>query len=170
MPMHKVSRRGLAKLVGAASVVGTASVAQAATPAPKVTPAAGPALWALIAPFKAGDELGFGWRIEALGLTERGSAQLVLVQGAGKRKARVDLCRRQGEPRGVAHTEALDLMLMNGAAGSMRSDEALGRALRAFAARLETSPQLQELASLTAHDEALALGNAALLSDSNKVT
>ena len=162
MPMHKVSRRGLAKLVGAASVVGTASVAQAATPAPKATSAAGPGLWALIAPFKAGDELGFGWRIEALGLTDRGTAQLVLAHAGGKRKPRVDVCRRVGAPRAVAHTKDLDLMLMNGAAGSMRSDEALGRALIAFAARLQTSPQSKELASLMAHDEALALGDAAL--------
>lgn len=169
MPMHKVSRRGLAKLVGAASVVGTAGAAQAATAVPKAASATGPAPWALIAPFKAGDELGFGWRIEDLGLTPRGTAQLVLAHVGGKRKARVDLCRREGAPRGLAHTDTLDLMLMNGATGSMRSDEALGRALLAFAARLQTSPQSQELASLMAHDETLALGDAAL-QDSSKAT
>lgn len=148
--MHKVSRRGLAKLVGAVSLAGSARVAKAATPAPFV---AGPAPWALIAPFKAGDDLGFGWQIADLQLTERGSAQLSLTHSGGKRKARVDLCRRSGEPRGVAHTASLDLMLMNGATGSMRSDEALGRVLCAFAARLETSAQSLELASLAAHVE-----------------
>ena len=170
MSKHKVSRRGLAKLVGAIGVGTSARVAQAAPAAPKATLATGPALWALIAPFKAGDELGFGWHIEALGVTERGSAQLVLVQAGSKHKARVDLCRRQGEPRGLAHTKTLDLMLMNGATGAMRSNEALGRALRSFAAQLQTSPQLQELASLAVHDETVALGNSATLQDSNKVT
>jgi hypothetical protein len=153
MPMDKVSRRGLAKLVGAVSLAGSARVAKAATPTPFV---AGPAPWALITPFKAGDDLGFGWQIADLQMTERGSAQLSLAHSSSKRKARVDLRRRSGEPRGLAHTATLDLMLMNGATGSMRSDEALGRAVRAFAARLETSAESLELASLSPHVEANA--------------
>ena len=91
--------------------------------------------WELLAPVGPGSELGGGWTACALSTVSHGAAILTLAHPTGA-NARVHVCRRAGASRGVASTKHLDFMLMNGAAGSEPTDEALSRAVKTVALRV----------------------------------
>jgi MoaA/NifB/PqqE/SkfB family radical SAM enzyme/ferredoxin len=96
--------------------------------------------WQLLAPFGEGTALGLGWALDSLGPIRGGAAVLVLrnasVAGSGG-VARVTVRRNGGAPVGVAHTEHLDFMLMNGGGGAGKTDESIARVLRGLATALE---------------------------------
>ena len=104
------------------------SLAKAATQDPR-------APWALIAPLAAGSYVGFGWEVETLSQVRRGAPVLTLVHPSGER-ARVHLCRRNGQARGLTHTDHLDLLLMNGGDGHQPTSECIGRAVKTVAMRI----------------------------------
>ncbi|GEM_PF-3228219 len=130
--------------IAAASVVGSLTPevsAKIAPAAPRPAPASrsdrtdSRAPWTLLAPLQAGDALGLGWVLGDLEPVRRGAAVLVL-DGPDGRSARVHLCRRGDVPVGVASTEEVDLVLMNGGDGDDPTVESLGRVLRSLAARM----------------------------------
>ena len=112
--------------------------------------------WTLLAPFAAGTPLALGWGIESLSPVRGGAATLVL-QHAEHGRARIALRRNGGAPLGVAHTDAIDFMLMNGGSGGSTTEESVGRVLRALAAALQSQPagppEARELAALQPHAE-----------------
>ncbi|MFN8643457.1 MAG: 2Fe-2S iron-sulfur cluster-binding protein [Candidatus Binatia bacterium] len=132
------------------------------------TPAAGRAAeaadgadppWQLLAPFEAGMPLALGWTLESLAPVRGGATTLVLAH-ADLGRARVAIRRNGGAPLGVAHTGGLDFMLMNGGSGAARTEESVGRVLRALAQALQQhgdpSATAAEQAGLLPHSEAPA--------------
>jgi ferredoxin len=91
--------------------------------------------WALIDPFSAGSTLGMGWVLDSLSPVRGGAATLVL-RHERKGVARVAIRRNNGRPRGVAHTEHLDFMLLNAGSGATQTEESIERVLVAFAESL----------------------------------
>ena len=130
----------------------TPGEARAAEPAEGADPP-----WALLAPFAEGTPLALGWSIESLSPVRGGAATLVLAH-AELGRARIAIRRNGGAPLGVAHTADLDLMLMNGGSGDTRTEESVGRILRALARALDeraTGPSdAAQRAGLSPHAEA----------------
>lgn len=94
--------------------------------------------WALLAPFSEGTPLALGWVLESLSPVRNGATTMVLRhQQHGI--ARVAIRRNSGAPLGVAHTDHLDFMLMNGGGGTTQTDESIGRILIALARALRTN-------------------------------
>ena len=96
--------------------------------------------WALLAPFGEGSPLALGWSIESLSPVRGGAATLLLAHPE-RGRARIAIRRNGGAPLGVAHTDALDFLLMNGGSGGARTDESVGRVLIALARTLARSPR-----------------------------
>lgn len=153
----------LVSTVGAVSTVaGVPGLAQAAEPGPAAlpplppVPAASPA-W-LVHPLQPGTPLGLGWSLGAVHPPERGAVVVELTQGA--RLARVHVCQHQGQPRGLAHTEWLDLLLMDGGTGQSPTEEGLGRVVRALAQVIrqnELRPGAEaQIAALMTHGDRVA--------------
>lgn len=113
--------------------------------------------WELLAPFAEGAPLALGWAIESLSPVRGGAATLVLAH-ADHGRARVVIRRNGGAPLGVAHTADLDFMLMNGGSGGTRTEESVGRILRALARALDERaagpPDAARRAGLQPHAEA----------------
>src|SRR5205823_4568498 len=105
--------------------------------------------WALLAPFGEGTPLPLGWSIESLSPIRAGAATLVLAH-AEHGRARIAIRRNGGAPLGVAHTDALDFMLMNGGSGGTRTEESVGRVLIALARVLGAQPASPAAAHLVA--------------------
>jgi hypothetical protein len=92
--------------------------------------------------------------VASLSAVVEGSAILTLRHRSG-RKVAARIVRRGVAPIGVAQTRDLDLLLINGAKGSRRTEELVARTLRSMAARIRrrengapTSPQaLAEMAA-----------------------
>jgi ferredoxin len=105
--------------------------------------------WALLAPFGEGTRLPLGWSIESLSPIRAGAATLVLAH-AEHGPARIAIRRNGGAPMGVAHTEGLDFMLLNGGSGGTRTEESVGRVLIALARVLTAEPAAGDAARLLA--------------------
>ena len=95
-------------------------------------PAAGAGPWWLLAPLGRGAHLGGGWFLAHLGPVEKGAAVLTLQHQDGA-VASVHLCHHVGSPRGLASTELIDMILMDGGQGEKPTDERLGRVLMGLA-------------------------------------
>jgi len=70
----------------------------------------------------------------------------------------VHLCRNAGTPAGLVHTAEVDLVVMNGGAGELATDEGLAQAVATVAhavARNESAPQVAAV-GLLAHAERVA--------------
>lgn len=154
----------------AAAGLGAPRSATAASPASvgeATAPAAEAPAW-LVHPLAPGDEVGLGWRLFRVAPAVAGAVTVHLVHDDG-RAARVDLCLRDGAPRGPAHTEYVDFIVMDGGDGRARTDESLGRAVRRLAALVAENEQ-RDLALIAAlephadrawrHPEALAVPRA----------
>jgi len=100
-----------------------------------VGPVASEPPWPLLAPFGAGVALGLGWVLESLSPVRNGAATMVL-RHARDGIARVTIRRNCGAPRGVAYTDQLDFMLMNGGGGTARTDAVIERVLAHLADKL----------------------------------
>ena len=165
------SRRDLLKVLGT-SVASTAVVG-AAHLKPEQTRLAilqliasggfGASPWCLLAPLSAGDSLGKGWSMHALGPVEGGAAVLQLKNRDG-RIARIHICARQGSSAGLTHTHLLDLVLMDGGDGSKQTDERLARVISGLAKRMARNelaaidPQtLDAMSRMLTHEQRMAV-------------
>jgi hypothetical protein len=133
--------------------VATALTAPGAALAATTGPGGGP--WWLLAPMKPGDEVGFGWSLHTLQAYDRGAWTLTLKREAIE--ARVHICYHNGSPRGVAHGELLDLILMDGGDGGKPTVESLGRVLQHLATVVRENELREgadtELSALMTHHE-----------------
>ncbi len=164
---RKVLQFGLAAvavpLVGAAPARAEGPAPMAAAPAaehlPEDTPPAllgddaglGPV--ALLAPHALGSELGMGWTFRDLRAADRGAMLLTLERATDGALARVHVCRNGGCPAGIASTDELDFLLMNGGRGDDASDEVLGRVLLRVANIARVNEAQVSLAGLLTHEE-----------------
>lgn len=114
--------------------------------------------WDLLAPFGEGDEIGLGWVLESLSPV-RGGAVTVVLRHPEYGIARVNVRRNGGAPLGVAHTDRLDFMLMNGGGGTAQTEASIATALTGLADTLRArgTPNDKLLEALQPHSE----GNAA---------
>ena len=164
------SRRDIIKNLGAgvatAAAAGGGAVAVAQRPmnATLASLAAaersGASPWWLLAPLQVGSAVGAGWRIAGLSAVTRGAAILELHH-RDERSARVHVCVHDGKPRGLAHTNLFDLVLMDGGQGDERTPEGLGRALLGLAKRMRKNElgdagDVGQLESLLTHTERVA--------------
>lgn len=156
-------RDALKKFAGALAVAGVstaageaqASFAIPASPPRAVadaTPPPAPRPWTLLRSLEPGQALGAGWHLADLGPVAAGAVVVHLVDVEG-RAARVHLCARDGAAEGVAHTDRLDLLLMNRGDGHTPSDEGLGRVVIGLAGVIRGN----EAAAFAAHPELAGL-------------
>ena len=110
--------------------------------------------WELLAPLSAGALLGHGWRVAELSPVQHGSCVLTLAHDSGRTR-RVHLCRNAGQPVGLVHTAEVDLLVMNGGAGELATDEGLAQAVATVAHAVsgnESAPRVAQV-GLLAHAE-----------------
>src|SRR5689334_3846517 len=69
--------------------------------------------WELLTPFAEGLPIGLGWILDSLSPVRGGSASLAL-RHEEHGTAHVAIRRNSGAPLGIAHTDRLDFLLMNG--------------------------------------------------------
>ena len=136
---EKNSRRQVLKglAIGAAATAVPVGTAVAAT-GPDHFSRAGE-VWSLVAPFRKGSHLGFGWFLGDVRF-DKGAAVLRFLNEEG-REVHAALCYHQGAPKGLAHTDYLDLVLMDGGQGDKRTDEELGRVLLRLARVVQGNEQ-----------------------------
>jgi hypothetical protein len=154
------SRRDLLKTfaVGAA-VAGTTGAVTVAVQHAFVQD--GPAPWWLFSPLGRGTSLALGWYVHDLSAVVKGASVLTLRSSSGS-EASIHLCAHNGSPRGIAYTELVDFVLMDGRNANARTDERLGRivlGLGKLVARNETNPNgdLWPLANMLTHAERVEL-------------
>jgi len=126
-----------AHAIAARRELSTATVdgASAQPPQPAGAPAAeiaSPPMWELVQPLALGSMVAEGWQIAALSGADAGSCVLTL-QNARGRAHRIHLCRNDGQPQGMVYTRQFDLLVMNGGAGEMPTEEGLAQAVAAVA-------------------------------------
>jgi hypothetical protein len=115
----------------------------AAAPSGKPTPAgrlgppdpaasgAQPPPWELFDPLRAGGSLGFGWELAEVAPRRHRRIEVGLRHTSGE-KARLHVYGRAGRPTGVAHTQLLDVRLVNSGHGDLPTDEGLAQAVAAL--------------------------------------
>jgi hypothetical protein len=108
---------------------------------------------ALMAPHVVGSDLGRGWTLLDLRAPDRGAMLLSLKRAADGAMARVHLCRNAGCPAGIASTDKLDFILMNGGGGDEASDEELGLVLLKLATVVAANEAEVDLKGLQTHEE-----------------
>lgn len=121
-----------ALVTGAGAAVSSGSAALTATGS-RMPEGDGP--WWLVAPLARGSHLGAGWFLAHLSPVERGASVMTLQHREGA-VARVHLCHHQGDPKGLAHSALIDMVLMDGGKGDRSTDETLGRVLLGLAAHI----------------------------------
>jgi hypothetical protein len=129
MPSRRFVLQAMGVTAAAATAFGHASMAEGSD-APQGDVTAPP--WWLVAPLSVGTRIGREWRIADLAPIAQGATILSLVH-RDQRTARVHICARSGQPRGLAHTGLFDLVLMDGGQGDHPTDESLGRVLKQVA-------------------------------------
>ena len=70
-----------------------------------------PAPWWLIDPLKSGSSLLSGWTVRGLDGIVEGAT--VLTIGRGSDELRIHICLHDGAPKGYAHSELFDLIVMD---------------------------------------------------------
>jgi 2Fe-2S type ferredoxin len=94
--------------------------------------------WELLAPFHPGSPLGLGWVLESLTPIRSGAASMTL-RHPQHGVAHVAVHRNSGAPLGVAHTDQLDFLLMNGGRGTTATQASIGAVLIRLAEIVRTS-------------------------------
>ena len=123
---------GVAGTVAPSAAPSGAAVANAAAAATATEAASAPAPWEMLRPLTAGAPLAHGWTVAELSPVEAGSCVVTLRNAQGTPR-RVHLCRNGGTPAGLVYTERYDLVVMNGGARELPSDEGLAQAVAAQA-------------------------------------
>ena len=118
--------------------------------------------WWLFKPLQQGSRVGLGWRIQDLGAVERGAAILELSHDKAGVTARVHICTYEDQPRGLAHTELFDLILMDGGQGDKPTEESIGRVLLTLADiirenELGEEADLDRVNRMLSHSERVAI-------------
>jgi hypothetical protein len=90
--------------------------------------ASAPPPWELVRPLAIGSVVAHGWRVAELSGVADGSCVLTLRNARG-RAYRVHLCRNDGRPQGLVHTQRFDLVVMNGGQGDLPTEEGLAQAV-----------------------------------------
>lgn len=91
-----------------------------------------PVPWELVQPLAPGAEVAHGWHLAGFSGAVGGSC-VVTLQNARGRSHRIHLCRNDGQPMGLVYTEHLDLVVMNGGAGDLPTEEGFAQAVAALA-------------------------------------
>jgi len=91
--------------------------------------------WSLLQPYTEGSEIADGWALDSLSPIRSGAAT-ILLRHPTDGTARVSIRRHDGTPLGVAHTDNLDFLLMNGGSGSAPSEGSVVHALTALTTTL----------------------------------
>lgn len=115
-----------------------------------------PAPWDLLRPLTVGSTVAHGWRVaEFTGIVD-GSCVLTLQNERG-RSHRIHLCRNAGKPQGIVHTDAVDLLVMNGGRGDLATDESFAQAVAEVAHVIAANERREAtvVASLWPHEERL---------------
>jgi ferredoxin len=92
--------------------------------------------WELLKPFGEGVPIALGWVLESLSPVRGGSASLAL-RHEHHGTAHVAIRRNGGAPLGIAYTDRLDFLLMNGGSGRTHTEDSIARALVAMADTLQ---------------------------------
>jgi hypothetical protein len=100
------------------------------------TASASPQIEPLLAPLERGSTLAGGWVLSKVSAVLCGASVLSLVHPERKLQASVHVCRRGGSVRGIAHSDTLELFVMNNGDGKSPTDESIARAAREIAAAL----------------------------------
>lgn len=149
-----MNRRDLLKGLAVGAAATTLPLKAQAAPSTDLDAGLGPG-W-LLAPYATGAHVAFGWSLGLLEANVSGAWILNLHHASGD-GARVHICYHDGQPKGVGHTELLDLVLMDGGAGDRDTDEALGRVVRHLANVMRKNElrdgAIDELARLKTHGE-----------------
>jgi len=101
----------------------SAALPEVAAPAPSAPPP-----WQMLQPLKVGAAVAAGWRVSELSEIQYGSCVLTLENERG-RSHRIHLCRNDGRPQGLVHTERVDLVVMNGGQGDLPTEEGFAQAV-----------------------------------------
>ena len=158
------SRRKILKKLGVGTAICSLGFLGATNYAPFVdTSLQSEAPWWLLTPFQKGSSLGLGWSIGDLTRIKKGATILSLAHPE-KGIARVHICVHNGNPHGVAHTDLLDFLLMDGGTGQTPTGESVGRALLGLVKNLKQKEEeifsnSKEFCKLQTHDERLKLYN-----------
>jgi hypothetical protein len=96
-----------------------------------------------------GVEVAHGWRVAGLSGVVDGVSVLTLRNARG-RTHRIHLCRNDGRPQGLIHTKRFDLVVMNGGAGDLPTEEGLAQAVAQVARVLAANERDRHQASLVA--------------------
>jgi hypothetical protein len=80
--------------------------------------------WELLQPLAMGSVVAHGWRVAGLSGAVGGSCVLTLENERG-RSHRIHLCRNEGRPQGLVHTDGFVLLVMNGGQGDRPTEEPL---------------------------------------------
>lgn len=155
--MSHDNRRAFLGKVAAATVTGLLT-------RPGVATAAGPALesnderylWRMLEGVRLGEPFYEDWYIIDAYPPVAGGVTLTVARGPRGEPLRVDVVRRDGEPRAPAYTRFLELYTMDAGGGTKHMDPELVRALQALADRLQDNEAQWMLAdSLMSHQDRL---------------
>ena len=141
---------------------GTPATAGAAAPFTSVVDSgppetlSAPAPWELLRPLANGSPVAQGWRVAGLTGAVAGSCVLTLENSRG-RTHRVHICRNDGRPQGLVYTKRFDLLVMNGGAGDLPTEEGLAQAVAEVAHVLAANEGAEQhapvVAALQSHAE-----------------
>ena len=92
--------------------------------------------WWLVAPMTAGTTLDGEWRITDLGPIQDG-ASVMQLSHPEQESLRIHLCLHEGSPKGFAHTELFDLIVIDHGRGVRKVPDDLAPALKQLAEAIQ---------------------------------
>src|SRR5262249_24044399 len=103
-----------------------------------------PPPWDLLRPLAMGSAVANGWQVAGLIGVVDGVCVLTLGNERG-RTHRIHLCRNDGHPQGFAYTKRFDLVVKNGGAGDLPTEEGLAKAVAKVAHVLAANERNERL-------------------------
>ncbi len=113
--------------------------------------------WWLLDPFYQGSSLVHGWTIIDLGPVVDGGA-VITLKGPKEGPLRIHICLHDGKPKGYAHSQLFDLIVMDQGYGVREVPENLGSVLTLLSEtigdnELRTRPDIDDIAGMMTHAE-----------------